>query len=237
MAVSAQELITRTYLLLNAIESGASPTPAELSDGLFALNEMLANWAEQTIIVPFRTEDIIPLVGNKTVYTWGIGGDINSARPVEVQTAWLQTPDKTSYPFEILMRLREYAQISLKTASSRPDRAWYVTTYPLGTLTLDSSPDGPYSLHVWSIKEFSEFSTLSSTSELPNSYTRALRYNLALEIGAELGAEIDPRTVEIAKKSLQSIKTGNLARRVNNLSTDNALRGQLTSRSYDIRLG
>ena len=235
MAITAQDLITRTLILIGAIDSGNTPTTDESDDALLALNEMLANWAEDHISVNFRTKDEIALTQGLADYTWGIGGDINTARPVDVRESWLEDSDGSSYSFDIKMGAAEYSRIALKGSPGRPSRGWYQTTYPLGKLSLDNAPDAAYTLHVLSIKEFSEFSTLSAESVLPTSYTRALRYNLAVEIGPEYSAPLDPRTIDIADKSLKKIKAGNLVRRVNKLSCDNAITGSRSG--YDIRIG
>ena len=162
---TAQQLITRAYLLLNAVDSGEDPTADESADGLLALNEMLANWAEDDLSVPYRTLDSVTLSATDT-YTWGTGGDINSDRPVSIDTAWLEESG-TSSPFEISMGLREYSRIASKGVSGKPSSGWYESQYPLGLLTLDSVPDTAYMLKIWSIKQFTDFSSLFAVSDLP----------------------------------------------------------------------
>jgi hypothetical protein len=223
MAKTAQNLITRAYRLCGAISSGQEPTSDESDDGLEALNEMLTSWSEQNITVPYRVEDVATLQAGKTSYTIGIGGDINTERPLSVQEAWLVDASGSSYEFEITMMLREYARIVLKNQLQRPYRAWYEPTYPLGTLTLDGMPDQVYTLNFWSLKQLTEFSALTTESVLPVAYDRAMRFNLAIELGGELGNPLDARVVQIARDSFKNIKNANMARRVSKLSTDTAL--------------
>lgn len=231
MASTAQTLITRAYRLAGAVSSGLNPTTEESDDGLSALNDMLSNWSERNITIPYRNEDLISLVSGKTTYTMGLGGDVNTDRPLSMQEAWLTDTGDVSYSFEITMALREYSRIANKNWNTRPGRAWYEPTYPLGTLTLDANPDQNYTLHVWSLKQLTEFSSLSSSSTLPAAYDRAIRFNLAVELGGELGSPMDPRTISIAKSSFEAIRNANLARRVNNLQVDRALRRRYI---YDI---
>jgi hypothetical protein len=129
------------------------------------------------------------------------------------------------------MMLREFTRIANKNLSTRPGRGWYEPVYPLGRLTLDANPDQTYTLHVWSLKQLTEFSTLSSSSVLPSAYDRAIIFNLALEIAGEIGAPMDPLNINIADKAFKNIRNANLARRVNTLSVDSALRRRTI---YDI---
>jgi len=90
-------------------------------------------------------------------------------------------------------------------------------------LSLDADPDKAYTLHVWSLKQLTEFSILTTSSTLPPAYDRAIIFNLALEIAGELGSPMDPLNIKIAGDSFTNIRNANLARRVNTLSVDSAL--------------
>ena len=230
-AKTAEQIITSAYRKAGAIGSGQSPTSDELTDGLESLNDMLSNWSEQNITVPYRVEDEIPLIVGKTTYSMGLGGDVNTERPLSMADAWLEDGSDVSYAFEITMMLKEYVRIANKDQPTRPGRAWYEPVYPLGILTLDASPDQAYTLHVWSLKRLSEFTGLSTSSVLPAAYDRAVIFNLALEIAGELGTPMSPLNVGIADKSFKNIRNANLARRVNNLEVDSALRRRTI---YDI---
>lgn len=221
MAITAQQLVTRAYLLLNAVESGEDPTADESADGLDALNEMLANWAEDGLSVPYRTQDQKTLTVGQGSYTWGSGGDINSDRPISIHEAWLDD-NGTSCPFEIIP-ISKYSRIVSKTDSSRPTSGWYEYQYPLSLLTLDFVPDDTYTLNLWSLKPFTEFSTLSSESDLPLSYTRAIRYNLAIELSGELQAPLHPSIPKIARESLSKLKARNMSNRAEQMTVDDAL--------------
>ncbi|GMR21486.1 MAG: hypothetical protein BMS9Abin36_2087 [Gammaproteobacteria bacterium] len=231
-AKTAQQLVTAAYRKSGAVSSGQDPTSAESADGLEAMNAMLTSWSEQNITVPYRVEDVIPLITGKTEYTMGSGGDVNTDRPLSMADAWLtDSGGDVSYRFEITMMLREFTRIANKNESSRPGRGWYEPVYPLGKLTLDVNPDQTYTLHVWSLKQLSEFSALASSSTLPPAYDRAIIFNLALEIAGELGSPMDPLNMKLANDAFKSIRNANLARRVNNLAMDSALRRRTI---YDI---
>lgn len=221
MAITAQELITRSYILSGAVSSGNNPTTDESNDALNALNEMLANWAESGVSVPYRQKQSIALTTGKTEYLLGDFEDTDD-RPLQVHESWLEDAENNTYPFEII-DVQEFARISQKTATNRPTRAWIEPQYPSSLLTLDAVPDQSYTLQIISVITFSEFDALTTESVLPTSYTRALRFNLAVELGGELGAPIDPRTIAIAETSFRTLKNANLAKRVPELKMDDAL--------------
>jgi len=232
MPIKAQDLITRTLRLIGAVPSGVQPTQEDSDDALLTLNEMLSNWSEQGISIPFRSEVEVKLKAGKKTYSMGNGGDV-PYRPLFIHETWLNDAINNTYPFEII-DLNEYGRISQKQAVYRPSRAWYESQHPLGLLTLDSIPDQSYTLFMWALLELDGFSTLSSTSKLPDAYTRALRYNLAYELGPEYGSPLDPRGIEIAQSSFRILKNANLAKRVPELKMDDAL---ITPGRFDIRTG
>jgi hypothetical protein len=232
MAITAQQIITRAYVLSGAVASGKTPTTAESNDALNALNEMLANWAEQGISVPYRTQITLPLVAGQHVYLLGEWEDADD-RPLYIQEVWLEDSANNSYPFE-LIPVETYQRISQKEITSRPTRAWYEPQYPSGRLTMNSIPDQSYSLILWTLLQFTEFTELTTESVLPLSFSRPLRFNLAMELGGELGSPLDPRVIKIADDSFRTIKNANLAKRVPELKTDDAL---ITPGRFDIRTG
>lgn len=54
-----QELIERAMILIGALDSGGTPTSAELSDMLSALNQMMAMWAENDMNLQFPPQDTL----------------------------------------------------------------------------------------------------------------------------------------------------------------------------------
>lgn len=233
---TAQEIITRAYRHLGAIQRGEDPSTDELNDGLDALNDMLNNWSTQHIAIPYREEDTETLSTSKFSYTWGSGGDFTSTRPVSIAEAWLEDTDNNTYPLEIIT-LSEYKKIAVKNETHRPYRAWYEVQHPLGLLTFESKPDAAYTFKSWSLKEFAELATLGTSSVLPDSYTRALHFNLAVDMAADIGRNPPEIVLLTANSTFNSIKRANLARRTERLSVDNALKFSSSRGRYDIRSG
>ena len=230
MTVTAQQLITRAYRTAGAVSSGDDPTADELSDGLEALNDMLANWAQEHVSVGYEENEAFTLtIGDNSYLISSTSAEFNTKPPLAINAAWLTDGDQT-YPFSII-DAGEYSRTSNKEEIGRPGRGWYKLEGAEGRLILDRRPDSAYVVHLVSVKEFDEFSTLSTTSVLATAYNRAIRFNLAVEIGSELGAPLDPRVIKIADDSYSALKRANLARRVQNLGVD---AGLLREGRYDI---
>jgi len=242
MAITAQQIITRAYRTVAAVSSGDDPTVDELADGLDALNDFVYNLSEDGVSVPWLVTDYFTLSPGQLTYQVGPalpGAPASETRPIQIIEAWVldglagadpYNNDLQTYPFEIISS-REYAAIGLKKDTTRPSRGWYQYGEPNGTLVIDSNPDQSYTLVIQSQKDINPFGALSTASSMPPSYNRMLRFNLAVEIGSELGAPMDPRVIKIADDSLSSIKSANAARTVRNLVTDDAL---LNRGRYDI---
>ena len=242
MADTAQQLITKAYRKAGAVSSGADPTADELSDGLDALNDMLYNLSEQGITVPWTLVDQFSLTPGQITYFIGPalpGAPAGETQPLSIEDAYLLDGSgladpfnntATTYPFEIISSA-EYADIPKKASTGRPQRGWYTYGEPNGTLVIDRDPDETYTLVLISRKHINTFSALSAAALIPLSYNRMLIFNLAVELGSELGAPLDPRVIQIAKESLKTIKNANLSRTVRNLKSDDGL---LSNGSYDI---
>ncbi len=232
---TAQQIIERSARVLGVLGSGQSLNSDELDDGLDMLNGYLESLEEQQVTVPFRTTEQITLISGKNEYTWGSGGDINTDRPLRIHSTWLEDSSGTTYPFE-LIDVDEYANILLKGRSERPYRAWMEYSHPLGKLTLESKPDGTYTLYAVTLKPFTGFSTLSTSSDLPRAYYRLLVFNLALELAPEFEAPLRPDIIQAAERSLRNIKGANASRRVPVIQHEDALVIRHGGR-WDIRRG
>jgi hypothetical protein len=72
------DIITRAMKDIGAVAAGEVPTADEAQDGLDMLNDMLAQWSNENMMVFYRTEIIFQTVQNTVQYTLGPGGSVGA---------------------------------------------------------------------------------------------------------------------------------------------------------------
>lgn len=75
---TAYDIITRAMKDIGALAAGEVPTADEAQDGLDMLNDMLAQWSNESMMVTYKTEIVFPVVNNQIQYTIGPGGQVGA---------------------------------------------------------------------------------------------------------------------------------------------------------------
>lgn len=73
------DIITRAMKDIGAVAAGEVPTADEAQDGLDMLNDMIAQWSNENMMVFYKTEIIFPTVQNTVQYTLGPGGSVGAS--------------------------------------------------------------------------------------------------------------------------------------------------------------
>lgn len=218
------DLINGAARLIGVQAAGEVMSADESANALVSLNDMIESWSTQNLLIYNKTPEIFSLVANQQSYTWGTGGDFNSARPMRIENInYRQVSGSTTLelPIEILNQ-DQWANISVKTITSNlPTKVWTVFSDPLATLYFWPIPSIAATIDVWSWKALTSYSSLSTVLTLPPGYTRALRYNLAVELAPEYGRQVDPIVEAKAESSIESLKRMNA--QINYLGTDKGL--------------
>jgi hypothetical protein len=79
------DIITRAMKDIGALAAGENPTADEAQDGLDMLNDMIAQWSNENMMVFYRTEIIFPCVQNQT--STPLGQAVTSAQVLPDQSA------------------------------------------------------------------------------------------------------------------------------------------------------
>jgi hypothetical protein len=205
MSETAQTLIKAALRSIGAIATGETPTAAELADGLEAMRFMLRSWSSQNIRIPFTTTEPITLSG-ATSYSWGSGGTIATARPVQIHGAY------TTDNIVDVIDEAQYRRLVVANQGGPVQWLWYQPQYPLGYLfpwPLDSS-----TLYVHSTKELTDPTLITSTVSFPTGYDDAIKWNLAVRLAPEYGKEASATVSALAATSLHAIETLNFSMQI-----------------------
>ena len=206
---TAQTIIDRALRLISAIASGESPTAAESSDGLVALNAMISSWQTEKLNVYAFVDTAFTLANADSSYTVGPSGNFNlTPRPSKIEQCFVRA-SSIDYQVELIDYERWMAIPDKTTSSDIPIYAYYEPTLSTGTLQLWPVPNTGHSLHIVTWTSLAELAALSTTITLPQGYERALAYNLAIEVASEYEKQPSASVVEIARESKAAIKRVN----------------------------
>lgn len=191
--------------LLGALEAGGVPTTDEYTDGLEALNAMVASWNNEGLMCFAHQEESLTLSASTATYTVGPTGTLVTTRPVAIDYAWV-VASNISYPVEIISD-EMYGSIQDKTATSTwPTKINYKAGMSNGTITVYPVPSATTTLKLLTRVPLSSFATTATTVTLPPGWEQALAFNLAVTWAPEF--EVDPRAavIQTAKDSKAWIK-------------------------------
>lgn len=182
---TANDIINRALRSLSVIGQGESADADQAADALVSLNDMVAAWANESLMLYQVSQDVITLVPSKKDYTIGEGAyDVNSVRPMRIEGAFIRQGGE-DIPVTIVDRAAYRSIAQKSTQSTYPQWLYYDAGYPASTIRLWETPSTAYSLYVDSLKPLTSFATLGAAVSLPPGYERALRLNLAVELMPE----------------------------------------------------
>ena len=223
---TASAIIRRSLRLIGAIAAGETPSSNEQADALEALNAMLDLWRTSSLSVYALRDETLTLTGAAS-YTIGTGGDLNTTRPVKIESAYERVSD-TDYPLRLASANAWYQLAAKSTTSDVAEWLYYEPSYPLGTLYLyPQATTGELHLVTW--VPLTAFAAADEVA-LPPGYQDAITYNLAVRLAPEYGRPVTPELAAIARDAMSRLERVNFRPPI--MST-----GLATGREADIRSG
>ena len=201
------DIIKASMRKLGVIASGEPLTADAQQDALSALQSMLRSWSAEKINVFSSINETLVLTPGTHVYTWGVGGSINTARPNQIIGASINSTDGITSPVEVIGEGR-YISIALKTTSGSPYLLFPKYNYPYVQVTLYPVPAIAETLNLYSIKPFTEASSFDSVDDelqMPAIYEEPTIYNLAVRIAPEFGVAVKASVAAMATSSYNRI--------------------------------
>jgi hypothetical protein len=193
MAYTGNDIIAGALRLISSLTPGEAINGQEASNALTVLNELLAAFSMEPGLINAVTIEGFPLTVGKTSYTMGSGGDFNTVRADSIFNQWLyDSASGIRYPIKQLSD-NQYNSIPLNNIQSIPKSIYYDPQYPLGVVYIYPVAGlTTYSLYLESYKPIMQFTTLSTSMNLPAEYFKTLKLLLADELAPEYGYEIQP---------------------------------------------
>src|ERR1019366_5078917 len=133
IVTTAYDLIRLALQQIGAIGQNDIPSNDEANDALLILNDMLDGWQTNKQYMYTIQRNVFTIASLKQVYTLGPGGDFNIARPVKIESAYVQLSSSGSTS-ELPINVVDYdkwSQIVVKGTTSPIGRImWPDYQYP-----------------------------------------------------------------------------------------------------------
>jgi len=160
-------------------------------------------------MVPYYTSDDLSLVVGQSSYTIGTSGNFNTVRPIQILGGYIRSSG-FDYDFDIVDRKR-YNSFPAKTTAGRPEYIHYKPSSLLGYIYCYPTPDATDTLHLDSIKPFTEITVTSTTLTFPPGYNQFLKFALAQELEGEYGRELSAKNSQRLIMMKAALVNANLA--------------------------
>ena len=206
---TANQIITDSLKLLGILEVGDAADSDQAADGLRSLNLLIDSLANERLMLFQLVERTKALTEGTGAYTIGASGDIDTTRPVRIESAWTRDANDLDCPIEIIKN-QEWSLITLKSlGNTNPMYLYYRPAYPQGTIELWPLPGAGLTLYLQVWDQLTQFATLTTSASFPPGYERFLIYNLAIEEAPMYGVSVKPEVAKIARDSKTWLKTVN----------------------------
>ena len=202
--------INRSLRLLGQLASGSTPSTSEYADALVAANGMIGSWRNEKLMVYSRQDESVTMVATQSSYTIGPGGNLNTTRPVKIESAYVVVGTQ-SYPDIRIIEDDEYFAIPNKTATAEwPNRINYRPTNTTGTLYVYPVPSAASALHILTWVPVATFAAITDTFALPPGWDDAFDYNLAVRLAGEYPGSLTQEVLQIARETKAALKSINI---------------------------
>lgn len=205
---TAGDIINGSLRLLGVIAEGETPTAAESSDALSAMNQMIDSWNTERLAIYSTQDQVFTWPPSTISRTLGPSGDFIGNRPITLDdsTYFIDPSSGISYGVKIINQ-QQYDGIAVKTVTSTfPQVIWLNMDNPNIEMFVYPVPTRALSWHFISVQELTQPATLATVLAFPPGYLRAFRYNLACEFAPEFGVEPSPQVKRIAMSSKRNLK-------------------------------
>jgi hypothetical protein len=212
---TVRDIVTGSLRLIGVVQKSEPIAADEAQDGLERLNEMIASWANDSLMVFARSWENFALTPGQSTYTIGTGGDFNTVRPTQIISAYVRlSGSNIDYPLNLITDDQYALEISIKNLQSNiPYVLNYDNGYPLAKIRVWMVPSTSMSLYMQMEKQVASFASLDDVINLPPGWLKAIRYNLAVELAPEYNVDPSNLVLKGAEDSKAELRSQVLANR------------------------
>lgn len=230
--MTVRELIRKSFLLGGIIASSESMSDDEANDAFTSLNDMLESWSSEGLLLFNSVRESFDLVSGTQAYLMGTGQAWATTKPMSIEAVSV-LQSGSEYTLDMIT-LDEWQSISNKSDQGLPSKVYIEQNASTYKFYLWPVPDNSnYDAIVYSRKPLTSFTGLSQTVTLPQGYSRAIRYNLAVELMTEFGKMQDQVIYGKAEELKANLKRNNY----NGIVMANDTTGLVYNNTFDFYSG
>lgn len=200
---TAHTIISSALRKIGVSDPGETLSAIKMSVGLEALNDMMAQWSSEGMLIYALTQENFPLTSAQS-YTIGTGGTFNTTAPLEIVTAFTSI-NNIDYPCEIVT-VEEYDSIPVKSGTGAyPDKIAFRSSTPLGRIY--TYPVSTGTLYIESRKLLQQFAASATSYTMPEEALMAIKTNLSMVLAPEYGKTPDANLAEQAARTKTILKS------------------------------
>ena len=182
-AVTARKIIVKAFYLTGEFSPQTKPAEHEVNEALELLNDLLASYSANSLLIPYRRKLVFTLTQGKAVYTFSreAGADVVSDRIATLSEVSIVRHNVT-YPVSLVDSDVFYSSTRYLLTQSIPQYVLLQNTAETSTLEFFPIPDSADTC--WIIGKFilDGLELDDRLDEVPPYYNRFLRYALAREL-------------------------------------------------------
>lgn len=187
--LNRDQVITAAMRKLGVLPSGGTPSMAQISDGVVALNAVLKAFHADGMPLWVITSYPFTTVAGTNSYTIGVSQTLNTVAPLRVFQALRTTLGNAPVPMDIYTRYDFNIQPQLSTITGTPTSLYY---QPLeleqGIIKLWPYPsDSTTIITIHYQRPFQDMDSSTDNLDFPNYWTQAIICTLAWTLAPEFG--------------------------------------------------
>lgn len=209
--------------LLGVLAPGEPLQEQDYTDALQSFSDMLDAWSLKRLTIYGQRRDELALADGTQRYSIGTGGAWNIPRPTWIDRASFLTTDGIESNIDVYPE-DQWAEIGLKSATGPlPAGIYYNPTFPLGAVDVWPVPtDATVKIVLYGpAAVLTSVASLDTVISAPPGWAKALRYNLAVELGPMYPGMLAQEVADVARLALAAIKRPNSSK--NEMRLDPAL--------------
>jgi hypothetical protein len=193
---TASAIIKGALRLVGAISQGESPTAAQESEAMEALNMMTKGLAVKGLPLWRISNTQFNTVAGTATYNIGTGQTVNADKPLKMYQAFY-SQGNVDVPLRIITR-DEYERLGNKTSQGNPAQMYYEPLRDYGVIHLFPVPYATTpAITVIGQHHIEDFTLTTNTPDFPQEWFEALKYSLAARLAGEYGLNMLARSMLI----------------------------------------
>lgn len=193
--VTRNDLVDAVLRICGVTQDAGSPTATDYTNISQAMNMLIKSWQTENLMLWAYQTLAVPLVAADDQYTIGVGGQVNTGRPLRVIQAYIRQTVGTvnqDTPLKVAAR-EEYEGLTPKNQAGVPNTVYYDHQLSLGNLfvwPVPATADLPRTIYIVIQRPLQDMTASTDNFDFPQEWFLPLKWGICEEIMLEY--ELEP---------------------------------------------